>query len=70
MKENANIAPLTQDDPRLASVAAAVAIMNQHGADLHGCLKEASARLRRLPEDLEQALGAADIHAAAREGLK
>ena len=44
--------------------------MNQHGADLHGCLKEASARLRRLPEDLEQALGAADIHAAAREGLK
>lgn len=70
MKEHANIAPLTQDDPRLAAVAAAVAIMNQHGADLHGCLEEASARLRRLPADLEQALGAADIHAAARDGMK
>ena len=70
MKEHANIAPLTQDDSRLAAVAAAVAIMNQHGADLHGSLKEASAGLRRLPADLAQALGAADIHAAAREGLE
>ena len=43
---------------------------NLHGADLHGSLKEASAGLRRLPADLAQALGAADIHAAAREGLK
>ena len=70
MKEHANIAPLTQDDSRLAAVAAAVAIMNQHGADLHGCLDEAAARLRCLPADIAQALGAAVIHAAAREGLK
>lgn len=58
MKERPNIAPLSQDDPRLAQVAASITALRRQGAVTAAQGAPAAAHLADLPEALEAALAA------------
>ena len=58
MKDQPNIAPLSQDDPRLAQVAASITALRRQGAVTAAQLAPAAAPLTDLPEALEAALAA------------
>ena len=58
MKDRPNIAPLSQDDPRLAQVAASITALRRQGAVTAAQVAPAAAHLAYLPEALEAALAA------------
>ena len=58
MKDRPNIAPLSQDDPRLAQVAASITALRRQGAVTAAQVAPAAAHLADLPEALEAALAA------------
>ena len=58
MKERPNIAPLSQDDPRLAQVAASISALRRQRAVTAAQVAPAAAPLTDLPEALEAALAA------------
>ena len=58
MKDRPNIAPLSQDDPRLTEIAASLAALRRQGAVTAAQLASAAAPLTDLPEALEAALAA------------
>ena len=56
MKERPNIAPLSQDDPRLAQVAASITALRYQDEETAAMLYHAGAALASLPDALETAL--------------
>ena len=58
MKERPNIAPLSQDDPRLAQVAASISALRRQRDVTAAQVAPAAAPLTDLPEALEAALAA------------
>lgn len=58
MKDRPNIAPLSQDDPRLTQVAASITALRRQGAVTAAQVAPAAAHLADLPEALEAALAA------------
>lgn len=58
MKDQPNIAPLSQDDPRLAQVAASISALRRQRAVTAAQVAPAAAHLADLPEALEAALAA------------
>ena len=58
MKDRPNIAPLSQDDPRLAQVAASISALRRQRDVTSAQVAPAAAHLADLPEALEAALAA------------
>lgn len=58
MKDRPNIAPLSQDDPRLAQVAASISALRRQRDVTAAQVAPAAAPLTDLPEALEAALAA------------
>lgn len=56
MKERPNIAPLSQDDPRLTEIAASLAALRYQDEETAAMLYHAGAALASLPDALEAAL--------------
>lgn len=56
MKERPNIAPLSQDDPRLAQVAASISALRRQLDVTAAQVAPAAAHLADLPEAIEAAL--------------
>ena len=58
MKDQPNISPLSQDDPRLAQVAASISALRRQRDVTAAQVAPAAAHLAGLPEALEAALAA------------